>query len=51
MIGFLMWLGFVFTMLFSFALWEKRPMELFYMNAGCMLLTLVLMGAAIGALS
>lgn len=50
-IGLLMWFGFIFTTHFSSVLWERRPLELFYMNAGCMLLTLVLMGAVIGGLS
>lgn len=42
--GFWIWLGFVATLLMQGVLYERRPMELWAINAGYELLSLVLMG-------
>ena len=44
-IGFLAWLGFVATTQFSAVLWEKKPLNLYGIHAGVMLLNLIAMGA------
>ncbi len=50
-IGFWMWLGFVATTQFAGILWQRNPWKLFYINTGCMLVSFVIMGGAIGILS
>jgi hypothetical protein len=49
-IGFLMWLGFVPTFLLPNVMFEKRSIVLFYIVAGFQLVSMVIMGAIIGAL-
>lgn len=44
-IGFLAWLGFVATTQFSAVLWEKKPLKLYGIHAGAMLINLIVMGA------
>ena len=47
MIGFWAWLGFVATVMLGGVLFERRPVNLFYLNAGYNLVTLVVMGAVL----
>ncbi len=44
-VGFLAWLGFIATSMFSKVLWSKRPMSNFFICSGFYLLMLVIMGA------
>jgi hypothetical protein len=44
-VGLIAWLGFGATLPFSAVLWEKRPLSLYFIYAGCLLVSLVLMGA------
>lgn len=45
LVGFLAWLGFIATSHFSGVLWEKKPLNLFFLHAANMLVTLVIIGA------
>lgn len=47
--GLLVWVGFLATSLLGPVLWEGRPMSLYAINAGYYLVSLVLMGAVLGA--
>ncbi len=47
-LGVWVWIGFQATLLFSGVLFERRPLELFYINAGERLAALLLMSAIIG---
>jgi len=49
-IGFMMWLGFVATILLPTVMFEKRSMNLFYIVAGYQLVSLAVMGAIIAGL-
>ncbi len=49
MVGFLNWLGFVFVATFMAVLYEKRPLKLFLINNGYLLLSLLAMGAIVAA--
>lgn len=49
-IGFMAWLGFVATIMLGAIFYERRPMQLFYINAGYQLVGLVVMGAIIGVM-
>jgi len=44
-IGFWLWLGFVATSLFANVLWENKPFKLYLINAGFILLYLLIGGA------
>ena len=48
-VGSLVWLGFLATTLAGSVLWENKPWALYFLNAGHYLLTLVVMGAILGA--
>lgn len=50
MVGFWAWLGFVATVMSGSVLFEKRPVNLYYLNAGYNLVTLVVMGAIIATM-
>jgi hypothetical protein len=43
--GFMIWLGFVATVLLNTVLWEKRPVKLYLINSFQILVSLVVMGA------
>ena len=43
--GFLAWLGFIATTHFSGVLWEKRPMALYLIHVGNLLIVLIIAGA------
>jgi hypothetical protein len=47
-VGFCVWLGFVFTTQISAVIWLKRPLKLFFIDTGCRLVTLLIMGGVIG---
>ena len=47
--GFLIWLGFVATTQISGVIWGKKPFELFVINTGYKLLSLLVMGGIIAA--
>jgi hypothetical protein len=44
-IGFLIWLGFVATILLTTVLYEQKPLRLFGLNAAFNLISLAVMGA------
>lgn len=44
-LGFWIWLGFLATTLLGAVLWENKPKQLFYLNAGYYLVSLVILGA------
>lgn len=44
-VGFWAWLGFGATIPFSAVLWERKPLSLYLMHAGCLLVTLLIIGA------
>jgi len=46
-LAFWFWLGFVATTLFAGFLWGKKPFKLFLIDAGCYLITYILMGGVI----
>lgn len=48
-LGFLLWLGFVATCLYSGVIWTKVSHTSFYITAGYRLVGLLLMGAILGA--
>lgn len=48
-IGFLNWLGFVAPITVGSVLWEGKPWKLWFLNAGCYLAGLCLMGAILAA--
>lgn len=48
-LGFLAWLGFSATEAAGRVLWERKPMKLVLINSVCVLLSLVIGGAIIGA--
>ena len=50
MVGFWAWLGFVATVLLGGVLFEKKSLDLYYLNSGYNLVTLVVMGAIIAAM-
>ena len=49
MIGLLIWVGFCVTMMISPVLWENKPLQGYAINIGYHLVSLVAMGAVIGA--
>ncbi len=48
-VGFLAWLGFVATLSFSCVLWEKKPLELYLIHVGCVLVSFLAISALLGA--
>jgi len=44
-IGFLVWLGFIVTVLLGTVLWEGKPIRLYLLNISYWLVTLLVMGA------
>lgn len=48
MVGFWAWLGFVAPIKFGDVLWAKKPMNLYYIEAGYQLVALVVAGAILG---
>ena len=48
-IGFMAWLGFVATVTLASVFYESRPSRLWVINNGYLLLSLVVMGAILGA--
>jgi hypothetical protein len=48
-VGFLCWLGFVAATTLAAVFYEGRPLKLFLINNGFLLLSLMVMGAIIGA--
>lgn len=48
-VGFLCWLGFIAGPTLAAVLYEGRPLRLFLINNGFLLLSLIVMGAIIGA--
>lgn len=49
--GGFIWLGFIATMTLGMVLWEGKPFKLYLLNNGHELVTLVVMGAILGALA
>ena len=49
-IGFMAWLGFVATVMANQIFYEQKPQQLIFINAGYMLVSLIVMGAIIGIL-
>ena len=47
-VGFWLWLGFQVTTLYSSVLFERRPLQLFYINAGARLVSTLVMALVIG---
>lgn len=47
MVGFCLWLGFIAVTTLSQVIYENRPMQLFVINNGFRLLSLVIMGAIV----
>lgn len=47
MVGFWFWLGFIAVTTLSQVIYENRPMQLFVINNGFRLLSLVIMGAIV----
>ena len=47
-VAFFAWLGISATGHFGAVLWENRPIKVFFIHAGCMLVTLLLMGFVLG---
>ena len=48
-VGFCLWLGFVATTQITSVIWGKRPFQLFLLDAGCKLLSYLVMSGVIGA--
>lgn len=48
-VGFWAWLGFGATIPFSAVLWEKKPLNLYFIHTLCILVGLLAMGALLGA--
>lgn len=46
-VGFFNWLGFIATVMLATTLYEKRPIELFFINTGFNLISLLFMGAIV----
>lgn len=44
-VGFWAWLGLGATIPFSAVLWERKPLALYFMHTGCLLVTMALIGA------
>ncbi|MEK6935014.1 MAG: DUF1761 domain-containing protein [Nanoarchaeota archaeon] len=49
MIGVMVWLGFIATTTLGVVLWEGKPFKLYLLNNGYHLVSLVVMGAILGA--
>ena len=47
-IGFWAWLGFVVPTHLGSVLWNKKSWQVFFIHIGCMLVTLILVGALLG---
>lgn len=45
MVGFWAWIGFVATVMIGMVIWERKPVNLFLINAGHVLASLIVMGA------
>jgi len=48
-VGFTLWFGFVATTQISSVIWCKEPFQLFLLDAGCKLLSFLVMSGVIGA--
>ena len=49
LVGFMAWLGFIATVTIGQVFYEHRPIGLFFINNGYLLIGLVVMGAILGA--
>jgi hypothetical protein len=49
LVGFMAWLGFVATVLANQIFYERKPQQLVVINGGYLLVSLVIMGAILGA--
>lgn len=49
MIGFCLWLGFIATTQVTGVIWCKKPIQLFLLNTGAKLLSILVMSGVIGA--
>lgn len=49
LMGFAVWFGFLATASFGMVLWEKRPLELYFLKNGHHLLSLIVMGALLAS--
>ena len=49
--GFLMWLGFVATIMINTVLWEGKPVKLYVINIGNYFVQLIVMGAVLAAMA
>jgi len=49
-VAFWAWLGFIATTMLTGVLYERKPLNLYFINAGYQLVTLVVMGAILGAM-
>jgi hypothetical protein len=47
--GFWVWLGFVAPVMLGMVLWEGKPIQLYLLNVGCHLISLIAMGALIAS--
>ncbi len=48
MVGFMAWLGFVATVMANQIFYERKPQQLVVINAGYLLVSLLVMGAVLG---
>lgn len=48
-VGFWIWLGFIATVILGDVLWQGKPVKLYYLNAAHWLVSMLVMGAIIGA--
>jgi len=48
-VGFFVWFGFIATILLGSILWEGKPVQLYWINAGYQLITLLLMGGIVAS--
>ncbi len=49
LVGFWIWLGFFVTAMLGIVLWEGKPLELYFINIGHYLISLVVMGGILAA--
>lgn len=47
-VGFWVWLGFMATLTLGSVIWERRPLDLYWLNNAHNLLSLLVMGAILG---
>jgi Protein of unknown function (DUF1761) len=48
-VGFWAWLGFVATTYMAGVIWERRPFNIFFIHAGCMLVSMIIGGLILGS--